>query len=139
MGATAVGIELLAGHNSDGYAGSTTVTCLCWEHVKRCLFVGGTCPGCQSHIISSMNTERHNVAGRMVIKAHSKSPWGAGLVHTDIGSYDRLVQHNRQIPAHASNKVIPLYLFPRNFSQRSRLTSGRPDALLINPYKSQPL
>eukprot|EP00983_Pelagomonas_calceolata_P073445 1152132-Pelagomonas_calceolata.AAC.3 len=29
-------------------------------------------------------------------KAHSKSPWGAGLVHTGIGSDDclRLVQHN---------------------------------------------
>eukprot|EP00983_Pelagomonas_calceolata_P068926 1150141-Pelagomonas_calceolata.AAC.1 len=30
--------------------------------------------GCQNHIISSMETERHNVAGRMIIKDLSKSP-----------------------------------------------------------------
>eukprot|EP00983_Pelagomonas_calceolata_P067878 1149665-Pelagomonas_calceolata.AAC.6 len=36
-----------------------------------------------------MKTERHNVAGRMIIKALRKSPWGAGLVNTDIGSGDR--------------------------------------------------
>eukprot|EP00983_Pelagomonas_calceolata_P014042 449813-Pelagomonas_calceolata.AAC.1 len=33
--------------------------------------------GCPNHIISSMKTECHNVAGRMIIKALSKSPWGA--------------------------------------------------------------
>eukprot|EP00983_Pelagomonas_calceolata_P039671 1137280-Pelagomonas_calceolata.AAC.4 len=33
--------------------------------------------GCQNHIICSMKTEQHNVAGRMIIKALSKSPWGA--------------------------------------------------------------
>eukprot|EP00983_Pelagomonas_calceolata_P034869 1092481-Pelagomonas_calceolata.AAC.1 len=32
---------------------------------------------CQNHIISSMKTKRFNVAGRMIIKALSKSPWGA--------------------------------------------------------------
>eukprot|EP00983_Pelagomonas_calceolata_P053890 1143479-Pelagomonas_calceolata.AAC.1 len=53
---------------------------------KDALFGGS----CQYHIISSMKTERHNIAGRMIIKALSKSPWGAGLVTTDIGSDDRL-------------------------------------------------
>eukprot|EP00983_Pelagomonas_calceolata_P020945 658164-Pelagomonas_calceolata.AAC.1 len=42
--------------------------------------------GCQNRIISSMRTECHNVAGRMTIKALSKSPWGSGLVNMDIGS-----------------------------------------------------
>eukprot|EP00983_Pelagomonas_calceolata_P014913 473639-Pelagomonas_calceolata.AAC.1 len=56
--------------------------------------------GCQNHIISSKKTECHNIAGRMIIKALSKSPRGAGLVSTDIGSDDRLAQHNLQIPAH---------------------------------------
>eukprot|EP00983_Pelagomonas_calceolata_P031578 989893-Pelagomonas_calceolata.AAC.1 len=41
----------------------------------------------------------------MIIKALSKSPLGAGLVNTDIGS-DRLAQHNLQISARASNRVI---------------------------------
>eukprot|EP00983_Pelagomonas_calceolata_P005290 172328-Pelagomonas_calceolata.AAC.1 len=71
----------------------------------------------------------------MIIRALSKSPWGAGLVNTDIGSDIRLAQHNLQIPAHASNKIIPPYLFPRNFSRRIRLTSSRPDAILITPYQ----
>eukprot|EP00983_Pelagomonas_calceolata_P084257 1156321-Pelagomonas_calceolata.AAC.3 len=39
----------------------------------------------------------------MITKALSKSPWGAGLGNTDIGSDDRLALHNLQIPAHASN------------------------------------
>eukprot|EP00983_Pelagomonas_calceolata_P006558 215621-Pelagomonas_calceolata.AAC.2 len=56
----------------------------------------------------------------------------------DIGSNDRLAQHNFQIPAHASNIIIPPYLFPRNFPQRSRLTSSPPDAILITPYKAKP-
>eukprot|EP00983_Pelagomonas_calceolata_P009275 299477-Pelagomonas_calceolata.AAC.1 len=42
--------------------------------------------GCQNHTISSMKTEHHNVAGRMITKALSKSLWGAGLVNMDIGS-----------------------------------------------------
>eukprot|EP00983_Pelagomonas_calceolata_P025812 808467-Pelagomonas_calceolata.AAC.1 len=80
-----------------------------------------------------MKTECHNVAGRMIIKALRESPWGAGLVNTDIGSGDRLAQHNLQIPVHASNRIIPPYFFPRHFPKRSRLTSSRPDAMLITP------
>eukprot|EP00983_Pelagomonas_calceolata_P024652 776094-Pelagomonas_calceolata.AAC.1 len=33
--------------------------------------------GYQNHIISSVKTECHNVAGRMIIRALSKSPWEA--------------------------------------------------------------
>eukprot|EP00983_Pelagomonas_calceolata_P030919 971227-Pelagomonas_calceolata.AAC.1 len=62
-----------------------------------------------------MKTERHNAAGRMIIKALSESPLGAGLLNVDIGSRDRLEQHNLQIPAHAPNRIIPPCLFPRNF------------------------
>eukprot|EP00983_Pelagomonas_calceolata_P080393 1155124-Pelagomonas_calceolata.AAC.11 len=74
----------------------------------------------------------------MIIKALSRSPWGAGLVNMDIGSNDGLAQQNLQIPAHASNRIIPPYLFPRKFSKRSRLTSSRPDAILITPYRTKP-
>eukprot|EP00983_Pelagomonas_calceolata_P026571 833512-Pelagomonas_calceolata.AAC.1 len=41
--------------------------------------------GRQNHIISNMKTERYNIAGRMITKALSKSPVGAGLVYSDIG------------------------------------------------------
>eukprot|EP00983_Pelagomonas_calceolata_P005907 195492-Pelagomonas_calceolata.AAC.1 len=84
-----------------------------------------------------MKTERHNVAGRIIIKPINKSPWGAGLVNMDIGSDDSLAQHNLQIPAHASKRIIPPNLFPHNFPKRSRLTSSRPDARLITPYQAK--
>eukprot|EP00967_Tisochrysis_lutea_P090632 scaffold129795_cov23-Tisochrysis_lutea.AAC.1 len=56
----------------------------------------------------------------------------------DIGSDDQLAQQNLQIPAHASNRTIPPYLFPRKFPKRSRLTSSRPDPILTSPYHSKP-
>eukprot|EP00983_Pelagomonas_calceolata_P122786 1160938-Pelagomonas_calceolata.AAC.27 len=71
----------------------------------------------------------------MIIKALSKSPLGAGLVDTDIGSDDRLAQHDLNIPAHASNRIVPPYLFPRYFPKRSRLTSICPDVILQYIYQ----
>eukprot|EP00983_Pelagomonas_calceolata_P013758 441042-Pelagomonas_calceolata.AAC.1 len=56
-----------------------------------------------------MKTERHNVAGRMIIKAQNKSSWGASLANICIGCVDRLAHHNLQIPARASNRIIPPY------------------------------
>eukprot|EP00983_Pelagomonas_calceolata_P060922 1146584-Pelagomonas_calceolata.AAC.1 len=85
-----------------------------------------------------METERHNIAGRMITKALSNTPRGAGLVNTDIGNDTRLAQHNLQIPAYASNRTLPSYLFPRNLSMRDRSTSSRPDAILITPHNAQP-
>eukprot|EP00983_Pelagomonas_calceolata_P008825 286702-Pelagomonas_calceolata.AAC.1 len=72
-----------------------------------------------------MKTERHNVAGRMISKALSRSPWVADLVNMDIGSGDKLAQHKFQIPARAIDRIIPPDLFPRKISKRSRLTSSR--------------
>eukprot|EP00983_Pelagomonas_calceolata_P050342 1141936-Pelagomonas_calceolata.AAC.1 len=74
----------------------------------------------------------------MIIKALSKSPWGAGLVNTNVGNDDRLAQHNLQFAAYACNRIIPPYLFPRNFLKRSKLKSNRPDAILITPYQAKP-
>ncbi|KAF5840889.1 P-loop containing nucleoside triphosphate hydrolase protein [Dunaliella salina] len=85
--------------------------------------------GCQNHIISNMKTERHNMAGRMITKALSKCPVGAGLVYTDIGSDFKLAQHNIQLPTHAPNRTLPAYFFPRNLPERKRLNSSQPDAV----------
>eukprot|EP00983_Pelagomonas_calceolata_P042394 1138494-Pelagomonas_calceolata.AAC.1 len=43
----------------------------------------------------------------MITKALSKTPWGAGLVNTNIGNDTRLAQHNLQIAAYASNRTSP--------------------------------
>eukprot|EP00983_Pelagomonas_calceolata_P026475 831317-Pelagomonas_calceolata.AAC.1 len=40
--------------------------------------------------------------------------------------------------AHASNRIIPPYLFSRKFSKRPRLTLSRPDAVPITPYQAKP-
>eukprot|EP00983_Pelagomonas_calceolata_P013582 435027-Pelagomonas_calceolata.AAC.1 len=54
----------------------------------------------------------------------------------DIGSGDRLAQQNLQMHMH-QRELYPLTFFQENFL-RSRLTSSRPDAILITPYKAGP-
>jgi hypothetical protein len=56
----------------------------------------------------------------------------------DVGSSTRLAQQNLQIPEHASNRFIPDWLFPPRFSARDRLTSSRPDAILVTPVRTKP-
>ncbi|KAF5842012.1 eukaryotic translation initiation factor 3 subunit 8 N-terminus-domain-containing protein [Dunaliella salina] len=84
-----------------------------------------------------MRTGRHNIAGRMITKALSKCPVGAGLVYTDIGSDFKPAQHNLQLPTNASNRTSPAYFFPRNLPERKRLNSSRPDAVLIIHFNAK--
>jgi hypothetical protein len=62
------------------------------------------------------------------------------IVHMDAGSTDRLAQQNLQIPEHANNRTLPSWLFDARLSVRDRLTSSRPDAILVTPLptKSKP-
>eukprot|EP00983_Pelagomonas_calceolata_P068207 1149811-Pelagomonas_calceolata.AAC.1 len=46
--------------------------------------------GCKRSTISDMVTERHNIAGGILLKGISKDPLGAGLATMDNGSADRL-------------------------------------------------
>ncbi len=57
----------------------------------------------------------------------------------DIGSEDRLALQNQPIPAGSTNRTIPEWLFPRRFPFKQRLTSSRPNAILVNemPTKKQ--
>ena len=58
----------------------------------------------------------------------------------DAGSTDRFAQQNLQIPEHASNRTLPIWLFDACLSVRGRLTSSRPDGILVTPLptKSKP-
>ena len=78
-----------------------------------------------------MITERHNIACRLIMKALSKASLGACIVSMDIGSKDRLAQQDLQIPENTTNRVIPKWLLPPNFSDKNRLTCSRPDAILV--------
>eukprot|EP00983_Pelagomonas_calceolata_P042220 1138393-Pelagomonas_calceolata.AAC.3 len=42
------------------------------------------------------------------------------------------------IPAYASNRTLPSYLFHCYLSMRDRSTSSQPDAILITPHNAQP-
>eukprot|EP00983_Pelagomonas_calceolata_P121830 1160839-Pelagomonas_calceolata.AAC.2 len=70
----------------------------------------------------------------------SKGLLGAGLASMDIGSAGRLALQNLQIPEHSTNITLPKYSFPRPFPQanKQRLTSSRPDAILVVPRKRVP-
>ena len=88
--------------------------------------------------MSGMVTERHNIASRILLKAISKGPLGAGIASMDTGSADRLALQDLQIPEHATNRPLPKYFFPRRFPNKDRLKSRRPDALLVVPLKGAP-
>eukprot|EP00983_Pelagomonas_calceolata_P053434 1143291-Pelagomonas_calceolata.AAC.1 len=63
--------------------------------------------GCQCPVIHNMGTERHNIASRMNFKVVSKGSYGSTLVHMDVGSADRLAQHDLNITVQVPKCVIP--------------------------------
>ncbi len=84
-----------------------------------------------------MITERHNVACRLIMKAISKGSLAGFLVHLDAGSTNSLTQQNLQIPENANNRTIPSWLFGARLSSINRLTSCRPDAILVTPLPTK--
>eukprot|EP00983_Pelagomonas_calceolata_P032648 1023563-Pelagomonas_calceolata.AAC.1 len=56
----------------------------------------------------------------------------------DVGSADRLAQHDLHITEQVSNHVIPPYLFDPSIPDQARSTSSRPDAVLVTPCPANP-
>jgi len=113
---------------------STSLQCPLCQQTDSALHI---LSGCKHQTISNMITERHNIACRMIIKAVSKGSFCACIVSMDVGSADRLALQNLQIPENSTNRTIPKWLFPRRFPDKSRLTSSRPDAILVSPVPSK--
>eukprot|EP00983_Pelagomonas_calceolata_P120334 1160696-Pelagomonas_calceolata.AAC.1 len=107
---------------------STSLQCPLCEELDSALHI---LSGCKNSTMSGMVTERHNIASRILLKAISKGPLGAGIASMDTGNADRLALQDLQIPEHATNRTLPKYIFPRRFPDKDRLTSSRPDALLV--------
>jgi len=84
-----------------------------------------------------MITERYDVACRLIMKAISKGSLAGCLVHLDAGSTTHLAQQYLQIPEHASNRTFPRWLFDARLSARDKITSSRPDAILVTPLPTQ--
>ena len=81
-----------------------------------------------------MITGRQNLACSMIFKAISKTgSVGSCFVCMDLGSNERLAMQNRQIPNTAEARIIPKWLFPPRFSDKNRITSSGPDAVLVAP------
>jgi len=117
------------------FKNSTSLQCPLCQQADSALHI---LSGCQHNIISGMITERHNVACRLIMKAISKGSLAGCIIHMDAGSTDRLAQQNLQIPEHASNRTLPSWLFDARLSVRERLTSSRPDAILVTPLPTKP-
>eukprot|EP00983_Pelagomonas_calceolata_P000049 1214-Pelagomonas_calceolata.AAC.1 len=56
----------------------------------------------------------------------------------DVGSADRLAQHDLHITEKISNHVIPPYLFDPSIPDQASRTSSRPDAILVTPCPANP-
>ncbi len=68
------------------------------------------------------------------MKAISKGSLAGCLIHLDAGSTTRLAL---QIPKHANNRTLPSWLFDARLSAREKLTSSRPDAILVTPLPTK--
>eukprot|EP00983_Pelagomonas_calceolata_P122381 1160902-Pelagomonas_calceolata.AAC.10 len=56
----------------------------------------------------------------------------------DVGSADRLAQHDMHITEQISNRIIPPYLFDPSIPDHARRTSSHPHAILVTPCPANP-
>jgi len=88
--------------------------------------------GRQHTQIRNMVTERHNLACSMIFKAISKTGYvGSCFVCMGIGSRERQAMQNFHNPNTGETRIILKWLIPPRFSDENRLTSSRPDAVLV--------
>jgi hypothetical protein len=74
----------------------------------------------------------------MVFKAISKiGSLGSCIVSKDIGSNERMTMQNLHIPETAKSRIVPKWLFPHRFPDKDRLTSSRPDFVLVTPIAAK--
>jgi hypothetical protein len=74
----------------------------------------------------------------MIFKAVSKTgSLRSCFVCVDVGRSERLAMQNLQIPNTAETRIIPKWLFPPHFSDENRVTSSRPDAVLVAPISAE--
>jgi hypothetical protein len=71
------------------------------------------------------------------MNAISKGSLAGCIVHMDAGSTERFAQQNLQIPEHARNRTLPIWLFFMLVHLSERLTYSRPDAILVTPLPTK--
>jgi hypothetical protein len=101
------------------FKSSTSQTCPLCPQVDSALYI---LSGCQHTQIRNMITKRHNLACRVILKAISKTgSLGSCDISIDIGSNERMIMHNLQIPETAESRIVPKWLFPPRFPDKDRL------------------
>jgi hypothetical protein len=81
--------------------------------------------------------QHQNIACRIIQEAISKDTLGACFVCMDVDSADRIALQNLLSPKNATKRVVPKWLFPPRFPRKERLTSSRPDAVLVTPISTK--
>eukprot|EP00983_Pelagomonas_calceolata_P066673 1149151-Pelagomonas_calceolata.AAC.2 len=82
--------------------------------------------GCQCPVIRNMLSERHSIGSRMILKVFSEG---------SMGSADRLVQHDLDIPEQVPNREMPPYLSDPSIpdqANRLELRDATPAALMLS-------
>eukprot|EP00983_Pelagomonas_calceolata_P006451 212030-Pelagomonas_calceolata.AAC.1 len=89
--------------------------------------------------IRNMVTERHNIASRMILNVVSEGSYGSSLIHMDVGSADRLSQHNLHITEQISNRIIPpIPLGPQHSCLRTFSLCNRQSIAAQTPLQTPP-
>jgi len=110
---------------------STSQTCPLCPQVDSALHIISECQHMQ---IRNMITERYNLACLMILKAISKTgSLRSCIVSKIIGSNERMIMQNLQIPETAESRIVSKWLFPPRFLDKDRFTSSCPDFVLVTP------
>eukprot|EP00983_Pelagomonas_calceolata_P050020 1141767-Pelagomonas_calceolata.AAC.7 len=74
----------------------------------------------------------------LILKVVSEGSYGSNLIHMDVGSADRLAEHDLHVTEQVSIHVIPPYLFDPIIPDQARRTFSRPDAISVTPCRMNP-
>eukprot|EP00983_Pelagomonas_calceolata_P134908 1162105-Pelagomonas_calceolata.AAC.2 len=73
--------------------------------------------GCQCPAIHNIVIECQNIASSMVLKVVSKGSYGSNLLHMDVGSADRLAQHDLHTIEQVSNLDLKSMIYLHTLDQ----------------------